>query len=119
MTVGNITLYCREKGSNRPFTISVRTAATVDLYQKIATNGIAATTSPDRYKAPTNFYIYDIVLKAGLAMTGVLEFEVDGRRTQVLVDVEGQYSTNSGRPALMIPFSAGSDIMIRAATTIA
>ena len=118
MAVGNAAgdlLYCKTR-KGRPFTISIFTAATVDLYQKVATNGVAASTSPDRYRAYEDFFIYDIV---ALTATGKVEFEVDGRRTQVLVDFAGQQASNPGRPALMIPFNAGSDIMIRAATTLA
>jgi len=108
-------IYCRTKGG-RPFTISMFTAATVELYQKMSANSVATANSPDNYRAREDFYIVDVVATTA---TGKVEIEADGRRTQVLIDFASQQPSNAGRPALMIPIGAGTTVMMRASTTLA
>ena len=118
MAAGNAAgdlLYCRTK-SGRPFTISMFTAITIDLYQRLSANSVATANSPDNYRAREDFYIVDVVATTA---TGKIEIEADGRRTQVLIDFASQQPANAGRPALMIPIGAGSTIMMRASTTLA
>lgn len=103
-----------------PFTISVFTAATVNLYQKLDQNAVATANSPDNAIIRKRCYITDYISNAVTTQeTGKIELVSNGKRTQVMIDLASQAPTNAGRPALNIPIEAGTELRLLAASTLA
>ena len=103
-----------------PFTISVFTAITDGLYQRLDQNAVATANSPDNAIIRKNCHLVDYVANGiTTAETGKIELVSNGMRTQIMIDLSSQAPTNAGRPVLGIPVAAGTELRLLAASTLA
>lgn len=99
-----------------PFTVSTHLDTTVNLYQKLDLNGVATANSPDNAILAKDCYLVDVA--CATAATGTVEIVSNGKRTQIMMDIAAHDVANSGRPALRIPFSKGTELRLLAVTAL-
>lgn len=108
-TTNDLTLMGRD---GVPFSLSTYNAANgaVGTYLNCDLNQVCVSTSPDNVIIPKDCYLTEWI--AGAA-TGTVEIISNGRSTGIWVNYASHQATNSGRPKLAIPLSAGTEIRFK------
>ena len=95
-------------GRNRVYQISLYTADTAGYINTLSANTTAGATSSTYWRAPEPVTLIDFAMTTGTTQTTMVMTEDGAVRNGTVLMFVPHLTTNSSRPKLSIPFSAGT-----------